>query len=226
MTKHPSLFMIPSLLILNKKFQLTLLLVFLGLSQILAQTVAFNTARHETLSQRAIVVNFTPAGGATGLQFDGGAGNIAHWTVEIDPDGAGPSPFTTVTTSAVGIAGLNVIVQFNATALNGTLFILPGQTMRISYTGGTGVGNVQVVPFVGNYAPSFSNQSSLNNYSPTCASDVEYNGEGIAPLASQDQCSPVNIDFYRWTYSYSLRYRNSSLWVTFTNLLQVGQIFF
>ena len=69
--------MIQSLSVFNKKFQLTLLLVFFGLSQLLAQTVAVSTVKHETLGQNQIVVTYTGAGGATGVQVNGGgAGDV------------------------------------------------------------------------------------------------------------------------------------------------------
>ncbi|MFZ5973667.1 MAG: PKD-like domain-containing protein, partial [Bacteroidota bacterium] len=176
-----------------------------------AQTVTFNTARHQTISQREIVVNFTGAGGATGLQFNGGAPDLTDWTVQIDPDGAGASPFTTVTTTTVSISGFNVTVQFDATALNGYPFILPGQTMRISYSGGTGVGNVQVLPGGVNYAPAFTNQTSQNNYSATCSADIGF--RALNTVGFPGQCAPVTTDWIAWTYEYSLRWRNSSLFV-------------
>jgi gliding motility-associated-like protein len=203
------------------------LLFFLSFSyKVFSQAVPSNSVnfpRHETSDQRVVSEFFSqPLSGNT---------NTAQWVVRVNGN--------IVTTSGVSISvtgpfgptaspTTNAIhIQFDASSApghGGTIrHLLPGETLTIQYTGITLT--TGTAPCLGCPVLPFGPFTSKNNYLPTSASidqDIIYNSEGIEPSGSGlDQCAPVNTDFFYWTYIYSLRYRNSTKWVTNDNQLQV-----
>jgi gliding motility-associated-like protein len=190
----------------HKKLLLPVLFLLLGFASSLGQTVTYSAGNSFhgnsnaiTLSQQDIFVTFAGAGGATGLQFNGAA-DLASWTVKING--------TSVPVTALTAAGFVIVVHFDATALNGVPFIKPGQTMTVAYSGGTGVGKVQVVPTAGgNYAPAMSD-TSINNVVFSCGTEFLFYNQG--DFATVDQCSPVVMNFHQFQFKVSLRFRNSS----------------
>jgi gliding motility-associated-like protein len=178
---------------------------------------------HETLDQRTITEFFTnPLAGST---------STGQWTVSINGSSVG-IVVTGVSVNATGPFGptanptTNAIhVQFNASGAVGhsaaTPYVLPGETLRIQFTN---TGNTLVAAGSSTPVVNFGPFISKNNYAPTCntaTGDVKSRSTGTA-TGLIDQCSPVNTDFFRWTYQYTLRYRNSSAWVTTDNKLEIA----
>ncbi|MBS1979238.1 MAG: gliding motility-associated C-terminal domain-containing protein [Bacteroidetes bacterium] len=186
-----------------KSFRTALILLILSFGlwkSSFGQTVSYTAgnAQHTTLSQTQIIVTWTGAGGATGIAFNGGAPNLALWTVKING--------TAVPVTGAVIGGFAVILTFDATAFNGVAFIKPGQTMTVAYAGGAGAGTVTAQPG-GAAAPAMSD-NSVNNWVFTCGTDLIFFNQGdYAPV---DQCTPVVMNFHQFQYKVSLRYKNSS----------------
>jgi gliding motility-associated-like protein len=179
------------------------LFLLAGATTLFGQTVTYTAgnSQHTTLSQTQIAVQFTAAGGATGVTFNGAA-DLTLWTVKING--------TTVTVTNAVALGFSALVTFDATALNGVPFIKPGQTMTIAYAGGTGAGKLEVVPIAaGNYAPAMSD-NSVNNWVFACTTDLIFYQQG--DFSGVDICAPVVMNFHQYQYKASLRYRNSSQW--------------
>lgn len=190
---------------------------------------------HNTLDQRVIAVFFVGGTAPTGVlsgsvvatNFIVRIGGVGVTVNGINPGiaagGVGSSgPFTAAPT-VVNIAmasGFNTIyVQFDASSLpSHPAYLLPGEVLTVSYTN---TGNTLKVGGGAANALSVANMTSKNNHAPsaTGASDIIFSSEGVNSVL--DQCSPVNTDFYRWTYLYSLRFRNSSAWNTNNNKLHV-----
>ncbi len=181
---------------------------FLLLFQIgaLAQP-ALSTIRHETLSQQQSIVTFAAALSGTTV--------VGDWSLSIN---GVPIPGA-ITSVLTGLPTGRVLVNFNLAGLAGHTasepYLKPGEVLRLTFSNpGTlknGAGTTN--------ADSFANQASSNNYVPGCV-DVEFLSFGNA--AAPDRCSPVNTSFWRWTYRYTLRFRNSTNWVTLNNLLIIA----
>ena len=168
--------------------------------------------RHETSSQRIISVAFSnPLAGST---------VAAQWTVMLDPDDAGASPAVAVPITGVLIVASTVQVQFDASAVAGHAgvqkFLKPGETLTVAFNN---AGNTLTTAVSLNPVPSFAAISSKNNYTPTCG-DVDLLNKGF--YATVDQCAPVVMNFWQWTYEISMAYRNSTKFATnnlFFNML-------
>lgn len=185
-------------------------------------TVNATLPNHETLDQRIIKVQFSVflAGTTT-------AGAGGQWAVTLNGVPVNPATIQLATNvlgpygASVTPTGLNIIfVRFDATSINGVSWILPSQTGNVKIvftnTGNTLVTNGTGVPIL---STPVAGVQSKNNWVAACATDILYSSEGIASVL--DQCAPVNTDFYRWTYQYSLRFRNSTTWVTTNNQVHV-----
>lgn len=199
-------------------------------SQVAANTATF--PRHITTDQQTIGVFFP--------FLLGGSTNTGHWTVQIDPDGAGALPPVTVPVISVSISetgifgavatlpgtGNVVAVRFNAStvSIGHPAYLLPRETITISFVNGGG----NTLTRFSDSAPvlSFGPFASKNTYVPlaTGAGDISFSGENIAGVDGGvlDQCAPVNTSYLAFTYVYSLRFRNSSAWVTTNNRLRVN----
>ena len=217
---------------LRSLFNLVGLLFFLCsgsavFGQVAAPLISASAPFHQTLDQRTIAVNFTlpTAPVCTGTTTS------SQWSVTINGSAVG----ITVTGISTALAGPfvaspttisptnTVIVQFDASGAPGhtpaTPYVLPGEILRVVFTNTgntlkTGSGPGLNSPVVG-----FTAQSR-NVHVPTCAGDLKFRSSGVASV--EDQCAPVNADFFRWTYQYSLRYRNSTNWNTANNQISVA----
>lgn len=154
--------------------------------EVWAQAV-FVSARHETISQREILVTFDRAVASA-------APSVVGWTIQVDGVGV---PFTNQ-----GNFGPNAILfRFDASAIVGhggvQSFVKPGEVLRISFAGGGGIN-------------AFAFQNSQNNFVFNCAELIFFQQGAYGPV---DVCSPVLVDFYQWQFKLSLRYRNSTAFV-------------
>ncbi len=222
----------------------------LGLAQLPIINGSF--PRHETLDQQTIAVyfNFYMQGTSTIAQWKvfvdtDGAGPILPVSVPVV--GIRSGVFPTVETS--GAFGPSTIIatspprsafaiRFDASLIPGhPAYLLPGETLTVSFTNtGNTVLTFQnpgpvppiLVPDGGDGVPilDFGPITSRNNYLPAAAgaNDIIYNGSAVASAngGQLDQCAPVNTDFIAFTYVYSLRFRNSTNWVTTNNRLRVN----
>lgn len=157
----------------------------------------FVSARHETISQREVDVNFN-----AGVSFSGAPTSVG-WSVTVNGVGV---PIT-----SIGTFGPNTIrIQFNASTAAGHAatepFLKPGEILRVTYAGGGNLNAPGITPF--------ANQQSQNNFVFNCGEMIFFKQEAYA---SVDVCSPVVMNFTQFVYKISLRYRNSS---TF-NLAQI-----
>ncbi|MGE0590746.1 MAG: hypothetical protein AB7O48_19345, partial [Cyclobacteriaceae bacterium] len=176
----------------------TLFLSLIGVGFVVGEVwgqATFVSARHETLSQREVDVNFN-----SGVTFSGAPTSVG-WTVTINGVGV---PIT-----SIGTFGPNTVrVQFNANIIAGhsaaETFLKPGETLRVSYAGG---GN-----FVAPGVTPFALQQSQNLYVFDCSESL-FNQQGIIPGNFADICAPVNVNFYQWQYRLTLRVFNSSAFV-------------
>ncbi|MBS1950893.1 MAG: internalin, putative [Cytophagales bacterium] len=201
---------------LHRFFQFTIYacLFFLGSTHLFAQTATVvnipGWPRYESFDQQSVSVWFDDgAGGAVTLT---GTSSTAQWTVTVNG-----TPVTIVTTvpytgatvyPIVSGAAAIVRVAFDASVIAGhPAWVLPGDVVKISFTN---TGGTLKTGGSGNNAANFSNITCKNNYTPTCA-DVNFLSYGTA--SSPIQCAPVDTKFWRWTYRYSLRWRNSSKFV-------------
>ena len=185
-----------------------------GFSQATPAVDGFNPY-HITLDQRSILLVFSEP-----LVFPG-VMNTAHWSVSINGN-----PTGIVINSVLQNTARIITVTFNASLSpvaghGGASYLLPGEILRIEYAGNslvTASNGLLVIPF----GPVVSN----NNYAPsaTGASDITFNGSNTAAVDGGvlDQCAPVNSDYLAFTYVYSLRFRNSTRWVTSDNRLRVS----
>jgi hypothetical protein len=196
------------------------------LGEVVGQAVPGNSPtfpRHETLDQRVVSEFFSqPLSGSTTtgqwiVRINGSSAGIIVTGVSISPTG----PFG----ASASPTANNVHIQFNASGAAGhtaaTPYVLPGETLTIQYTGNTLT--TGTAPCLGCPVAVFGPFTSKNNYAPTCNSvtgDVKFASNGVASIL--DQCAPVNADYWRWTYQYTLRYRNSSTWVTTNNRVSVA----
>ena len=153
----------------------------------------FVSARHETLSQRVVDVNFD-----SGVSFSG-APTSAGWSVTVN---AIPIPIT-----AIGTFGPSTVrIQFDASGIPGhtagQTFVKPGDVLEVSYVGG---GNFNA-PGVN----AFALQVSQNNKVFTCADLTFLTAGTFTGGPSPDVCAPVVMDFFQFQFKLSLLYRNSS----------------
>ncbi len=177
---------------------------------------------HLTLDQRTIDANFYNGplnGTSTSNQWTViVAGNIIP-TANITVSNAVNGSYSTSASFTSGTLG-DVWVRFDASSIPGhPAYLLPGESLTIQFTN---IANSLTTNGSGLPALSSPILTSKNYHTPTAtgSTDIQYQSEGIA--SSLDQCSPVNTNFYRWTYVYSLRYRNSSKWSTNNNELNVS----
>ncbi|MBS1557631.1 MAG: gliding motility-associated C-terminal domain-containing protein [Bacteroidetes bacterium] len=186
-------------------------LLFLCSSHLFGQTATVvnnaNWPRYESFDQQSVDVLFNDgAGGAVTLT---GSSTMAQWSVTVNGTPVtiiATVPFTGVTTYPIinGAAGV-VRVAFDASVIAGhPAWVLPGDVVKVTFnnTGGTLKTGVS-----GNSATNFAGITCKNNYAATCV-DVNFLSYGNA--SSPTQCAPVDTKFWRWTYRYSLRWRNSS----------------
>jgi gliding motility-associated-like protein len=208
--------------------------LFLGCKNAVSQAVPQNSSsipRHVTLDQQTIGVLFNGGNLA-------GSSNVSQWSVSIDHDGAGPlsseiALVTSLSTSENGTFSssitfpvatiFTIAVKFDASSITGhsgsISHLLPGETITVTFNN---IGNSLTTVGSGLAVANFGPLSSKNQYGPsaTGVGDILYISEGIASVL--DQCSPVNTNFFRWTYLYSQRFRNSSKWTTANNRLRVS----
>lgn len=195
---------------------LTVLALGFVAGEVMGQAVPFNSPvlpEHNHRDQRSMGVAFN--------QALSGSTNISHWIVRINGTIV---PTTGVSLTQVGgygpsvsPTGPNIFIQFDANPVNVVSYLLPGQTLTISFINSaplltTAAGGAAVA----NFGPF----TSKNTYVPNCTQDIIFRNSG--PIALPDFCSPVNTDFFAWTYGYSLVYRNSNTWVTANNQLAVN----
>lgn len=167
---------------------LVLLLLFLFANDSLGQA-SFQTARHETGSQREVDVTFNQA-------VTSGAPTATGWTVTINGVGV---PFV-----VTGNFGPNTIrIQFDASGIvghtAGQTFLKPTETLRVQYNG---TGAVTSAGGVNNTGL----QVSQNNTPFTCAELIFFQQGNFTGV---DVCSPVVMNFYQYQFKSSLRFRNS-----------------
>jgi gliding motility-associated-like protein len=181
------------------------LFLFVQFQAIAQPTVT--TIRHVSLNQRSSLVTFNGT--------LSGTSPVADWTVRLN----GVTPVT-VQSAVVNAAAGTVNVTFTIAGFGGHTagepWLKPGETLTVQFTNSgtlkSGGG--------GTNATSFGASASVNDYTPVC-SDIEFLSYGNA--AAPDRCSPVNTSFWRWTYRYTLRWRNSSNWVN-TGLNQLAVV--
>ena len=150
----------------------------------------FVSARHQTLSQREVDVNFD-----IGVSFSG-APTTTGWLVTVNA--------VAVPITSIGTFGPNTVrIEFDASGIAGhtagQTFLKPGEILRVSYAGGGNFNAPGVNPF--------ALQVSQNNFVFTCAEMIFFKQEAYA---SVDVCSPVVMNFTQYVYKLSLRFRNSS----------------
>lgn len=217
----------------------------MAFSQVAANTANF--PRHETLDQRTVGVRFFfYLGGQTdvsqwSVMIDpDGAGPAVPISTPVTGVSSSTNEATAVyaatATPNVVAPNLHFIigVRFDATGITPghPAYLLPGETITVSFTNtgntltafswpGPGLPTPVTTYPTGTPVLNFS-YTSKNTYQPaaTGAGDILFQSEGIA--TALDQCSPVNTDYWRWTYLYSLRFRNSTRWVTTNNQLSVN----
>ncbi|MFN7793872.1 MAG: hypothetical protein ACK5NM_15115, partial [Cyclobacteriaceae bacterium] len=101
----------------------------------------------------------------------------------------------------------SIFVRFDASSIPGhPAFLLPGETLTVRFNN---AGSSLLAGGVPANANNNIDIVSKNTHNPVIA-DILFQSEGVQ--TSLDQCSPVNTNFWRWTYTYSLRYRNSTNW--------------
>lgn len=194
--------------------------------------VSVGAPYHQSLNQRVVSIYFI--GGTAPVGVLSGSVSTADFVIRINgvsvpvtginagTNGTNLNGVYTAAPTVLALAmasGYNTLnVQFDASGLPGhgasAPYILPSETtlVTITYTN-----NGSTLKVGGGAATSAggTNMVSKNIHAPTTATitqDIQYQSEGIA--STLDQCSPVNANFYRWTYVYSLRYRNSTNWAT------------
>ncbi|MEI9921834.1 MAG: PKD-like domain-containing protein [Bacteroidota bacterium] len=184
--------------------------------------------RHHTLSQRVVGIFFNPnvIGSTSPDQWTVTVGGVS-----VKVSGVAATENGTPQTVSATLPGLGVIaVQFDASLLaNGTAngthpkYALPGEAIKISFVN---TGNTVKTQGSNNPVATFTNLTSNNCYYPgiaggdPIASDIKFSSEGN-PSAT-DFCAPVNTNFYRWTYAYSQRFRNSAKWTLADQKLNIS----
>lgn len=218
----PPKLMTPCFKRLRLSFFLFSVLALFSFHGAFSQAVPINnpaSPRHVTLDQQVVTPLFT-------LTL-AGTTTVAQWTVLINGSSAGitVTGLSTISETAGFAASISpnnifVAVKFDASGIPGhPAYLLPGEVLTVQFNN---TGNTLTTSGSGLAVASFGPLTSKNFYSPTAtgAGDIQYQSQGIA--SSLDQCSPVNTNFYRWTYVYSLRFRNSSKWTTNNNELNVS----
>ncbi len=199
---------------------LGLLIVFIVFStRVAAQLLPTNTPnypRHITLDQRTVAV-FYPSfltGSASASQYVVKVNGVSVPVTGVSNAEAGVFAATAVPTSNL------IAVKFDATTAHAaaTTYLLPGETVTVSFTN---TGSTLIATTTSTAVGDFSDYTSKNTYTPGSdgSGDIAYQSEGIASVL--DQCSPVNTNYFRWTYLYSLRFRNSTAWTRANNKLHV-----
>jgi hypothetical protein len=150
--------------------------------------------RHATADQQQISVAFS--------ENVTGSTTIAQWSVKVN--GTAVAIVSAGSTLPGTVSGNKILVKFDATAVNGVPYVLPGQTVTISFanTGSTVTTVVGGLPAV-----DFSDYASKNNSTFDC-SDLIFYQKGA--YGAVDVCSPVNMNFFQFQYRLSLRFRNST----------------
>lgn len=167
-------------------------------------TIDANDPRHETLNQRVISVLFDTNIQAIPLP------PVNGWSVTVN--GIPAIGITVNSVINIGATG-RVQIGFDASPAHaGEAYVKPGDVVRVSYNAASVGSNTVTSSAV--EINTFANVLSKNNYTPDC-SEVNFISSGL--LSAEDRCSPVNTNFFRWTYRFSLRIRNSSKWVTTDN---------
>src|SRR6185295_3528510 len=123
-----------------------------------------------------------------------GAATVTDWQVKIAGTLVGM-------TSATRTSATTVRVIFTPSTVNGVgvNFILPGQSVQISFTNTsaslTTVAGGAPVNGTGGFV------SAVNNYVPGC-SDIDQLSRGF--YSANDVCAPVDMNFLRWTFETSM----------------------
>lgn len=163
----------------------------------------FSQARHETVSQRQILVNFSQ---------NVTVGSTAGWTVTLNGSSV---PVTSVSQ----FGGTGILVTFDASGIAGHTvtqsYILPSESIntvsglstvgvRISYDNTLG----DLTSSGG--VTSFVSKQSFNNLAFSC-SELSFRQQGVWSGGPQvDNCIPVVMNFTQYQFNSSLRWRNSS----------------
>lgn len=190
---------------MNPRLLLCLAINISVISACLSQAVV-STIRHETLDQKTIAVTFNqPLTGTT---------TTGQWTVFIN----GVSTNITVTgvsnfqssgfaASKTFTGTSTVYLQFDASLVSGRTatasYLLPGETLSVSYSGNTLNGGGTVATF----GPTLSQ----NNTAWSC-SEIKFYQQGTFLGATPDQCVPVTMNFTQYQFYLTLRFRNSSVY--------------
>lgn len=211
-----------------KHWFLSILFVSVLQAAAFGQAAPFNDTcvpRHHSLSQRVVGIFFNSnvIGTASSSQFAVRVnGTLVTVTGVASNENAG------VFAASIVLPGTNVIaVQFDASNLLGgthPTYLLPGDVPTITFVNSAAPNNVRTQgtnAVVANFGPLTSKNCFYPGFeSIAIDADVKFSSEGN-PTAI-DLCSPVNTDFYRWTYSYSQRFRNSSKWAQADQRLNIS----